>query len=520
MHRVSAGELSPGLAGLVSALTHMQQNAKSAAAGTNASAVARDLLPGETPAAALNLLREIKTPSMLESSAPIDVMTIDIVAMLFDYVFDDKSIPDAIKGLIARLQIPALKVALLDRSFFSKKTHPARRLLDALADASVCFAGVASRDDPLYRMIETAVNRVHTEFETDIRIFADVLADFEKFLAEREAANSKFIEQSARVVNEREMREMARLVAQDEMEKRTADAELLAPVAAFLKGPWARVLERIYLRDEGRHERFNKALETAKDLIWSVSPKSNADERKRLLGMLPRLLRSLQQGMEIAAVESEDRRRFFATLVDCHSAAVKAGLRGEGVASLLAAASPNTDTGPLFAKLIAEEKIREAEWKDSARSGIARIQFTDRGVEIEEIGTRKDAATNEHAAPETPGPNLTVAPSKSRGERSAAGTVDFNITEMPVVELKRGTWVEFLQTGGRSIRGKLSWISPLKGVYLFTNPGVMAALSVAPDELQIQLRRGDAKVIEESSLVDRAVGMMVNSLSRTAPAWP
>jgi hypothetical protein len=45
-------------------------------------------------------------------------------------------------------------------------------------------------------------------------------------------------------------------------------------------------------------------------------------------------------------------------------------------------------------------------------------------------------------------------------------------------------------------------------------------LSVAPDELQIQLRRSDAKVIEESSLIDRAVGMMVNSLSRTAPAWP
>jgi Protein of unknown function (DUF1631) len=222
--------------------------------------------------------------------------------------------------------------------------------------------------------------------------------------------------------------------------------------------------------------------------------------------------------MEIAGVESEDRKRFFATLVDSHSAAVKAGLRGEGVASLLAAAPPNTDTGPLFAKLIAEEKVREAEWKDSSRSGMARIQFTDRGVEIEELGTPKDSANSEQAAPETPNPKMTAPPSKSRGERSAEGTVDFNITDMPVVELKRGTWVEFLQKGGRSIRAKLSWISPLKGVYLFTTPGVMAALSVAPDELQIQFRRGDAKVIEESSLIDRAVGKMVNSLSQTAPA--
>jgi hypothetical protein len=514
--RPATGEPSPGLSGLVAALTNMQQKALSAAAGMSAPPSAGNFLPGDAPAASLSMLREIKTPSMVENSAPIDVMTLDIVAMLFDYVFDDETIPEAIKGLIARLQIPALKVALLDRSFFSRKTHPARRLLDALADASVCFAGVASRDDPLYRMIETVVNRVHAEFETDIQIFADVLADFEKFLAERETANAKFVEQSARVVNERELREMARLVAQDEMEKRAADVEQLAPVTAFLIGPWARVLERIYLREGGRHERFAKALETAHDLTWSVTPKSNADERRQLLGMLPRLLKNLHQGMEMAAVEAEDRKRFFATLVDCHAAAVKAGLKGESVAALLTAAQPNAETEPLFAKLIAEEKARDAEWKDASRSGIARIQFTNRGVEIEELGTHNDSAEGGPSAHETPHPDLPEAPSASGGRRGAGSAVDFDITDMPVVELQRGTWVEFVQGKGRSIRAKLSWISPLKGVYLFTNPGVMAALSVTPDELQIQLRRGDARVIEESSLIDRAVGKIVDSLSQTA----
>jgi hypothetical protein len=276
------------------------------------------------------------------------------------------------------------------------------------------------------------------------------------------------------------------------------------------------VLERIYLREGGRHERFAKALETAHDLTWSVTPKSNADERRQLLGMLPRLLKNLHQGMEMAAVEAEDRKRFFATLVDCHAAAVKAGLKGESVAALLTAAQPNAETEPLFAKLIAEEKARDAEWKDASRSGIARIQFTNRGVEIEELGTHNDSAEGGPSAHETPHPDLPEAPSASGGRRGAGSAVDFDITDMPVVELQRGTWVEFVQGKGRSIRAKLSWISPLKGVYLFTNPGVMAALSVTPDELQIQLRRGDARVIEESSLIDRAVGKIVDSLSQTA----
>ncbi len=517
MCRVTHGEPSLGNAGLISALTQLQQHVMSAAA--SASTAPRDFIPGETPASTLNMLRDIKTPSMVESSSPIDVMTIDIVAMLFDYVFDDKAIPDAIKGLIARLQIPALKVALLDRSFFSKKSHPVRRLLDSLADASVCFAGVANRDDPLYRMIETVVDRVHMEFDTDFQIFADVLVDLEKFMAEREAANAEFVEQSARAVHEREMREMARLIAQDETERRLADVELPAPVAAILNGPWTRVLERVYLREDGRHAGFAQALETIDNLIWSVLPKANADERKRLVGMLPSLLRNLQQGMEIAAVESEDRGRFFSTLVDCHAAAVKAGLRGESVTALLSMARKNADTEPLFARLIAEEKALEAEWKHAARSGVARIQFTDRGVEIEELVARKVASNYVQATPETAAdPHARVSPVESSSARNTDGAVDFDITDMPVVELTRGTWVEFLRDGGKSIRAKLSWISPLKGVYLFTNPGATEALSVTPETLQTQLRRGDAKVIDESSLIDRAVDRMVNSLSLAAHA--
>ncbi|MEP7154827.1 MAG: DUF1631 domain-containing protein [Betaproteobacteria bacterium] len=518
LRRIAEGENSVSSAGLVSALTQMQQQLLSATGGFSASAAIKEFIPGETPVAALNMLREIKTQSMVETSSPIDVMTIDIVAMLFDYVFDDKAIPDAIKGLIARLQIPALKVALLDRSFFSRKTHPARKLLDALADASVCFAGTATREDPLYRMIEITVDRVHNEFETDIQIFTDVLVDFESFLAKRETANAEFVEQSARVVHEREKREMARLIASDETDRRIAIADLPPPVTAILKGPWARVLERIYLREGGRHAGFVQALETADDLIWSVTPKANAEERKRLVGMLPRLLKHLQYGMEIAAVEADDRARFFATLVDCHAAAVKAGLRGESVAALLAAAQPNTDTGPLFAKLIAEEEVREAELKSRARSGVARIQFTDNGVEIEELNTRKnsaDTARHESADADDHG-----AANSDDGDESKAmeGSLDFDVTDMPVVELKRGTWVEFLHNGTERIRAKLSWISPLKGVYLFTNPGATEALSVAPETLQMQFRRGDAKVIEESSLIDRAVSSMVNSLSSAAHA--
>ena len=449
-----------------------------------------------------NAVREIKSRGIADGSSQVDAMTIDIVAMLFDFVFDDTAVPDAIKALIARLQIPILKVAILDKSFFSRKNHPARRLLDLLAAASVSFVGDTTHEDSLYRKTQRIVDCIQADFDTDIQLFGKLVVDFEEFLAAREAANANVVEQSARVLHEREKREMARLIAQDEIERRTKDTSLPPPVVAMLTGPWTRVLERVYLREGGRVDKFLSALETADNLIWSVSPKSDAVERKRLVTLLPTLLRHLKEGMQIAAVEKADSDRFFSALVDCHAASVRAGLRGESVSALFAASHSSVEVAPLFAKLIAEEAAHVAAMARDAvtRSGLARFQFTDKGVEIEEI-----------------------SPGKNTAERNSQGQVDIpahvhgvsspTALESSMGKLERGTWVEFLRESGEKIHAKLSWISPLKGVYLFTNPGEVGALSVAPDALQRQFLSGEAQILTESSLVDRAVDNMVHSLS-------
>lgn len=489
--------------GLVSALTDIQRQLIAGRAETAQFAAMMNLhnfVPGETPTASLNFLRDIKQQAVATGSNQVDAMTIDIIAMLFDYVFEDKSIPDSVKALLAKLQIPVLKVAIIDKSFFSLKTHPARRLLDVLAEASICFAGQASKEDPLYQQIESVVDRIHDEFTTDITIFSTMLDQFETFLVARDTASASRAEQSARALYESEKREMARMIAIDEIDRRanSADTDLPITVSAMLRGPWARVLERVYIRDGGRTEHFVEYIEAADNLIWSVTPKLDQGERKRLVSMLPALLKRLQEGMEIAAVEHQERDRFFAALVDCHAAAVKAGLRGESVTPLIQGSLATVETAPLFEKLINEEKVREATLKNINRSGIARIQFTDTGVEIEEIMAR----------------GIMVGPEMAdETEPDDAAAFDLN---QPIPVLKRGAWVEFTPASGSKTRSKLTWISPLKGVYLFTNPGASEALSITPEVLESQFRRGQARLIEESSLIDRAVNSLVHSLAAAA----
>ena len=67
---------------------------------------------------------------------PIDQLTGELVAVVFDFLLHDRDLPDTVKAEIARLQIVAFKAALLDRHFFARREHPLRELLTAIADAA------------------------------------------------------------------------------------------------------------------------------------------------------------------------------------------------------------------------------------------------------------------------------------------------------------------------------------------------------------------------------------------------
>src|SRR6185436_7428524 len=102
---------------------------------------------------------------------------IDIVAMLFDQIFGDERVPDALKALIGRLQIPVVKVAVLDKKFFSKKSHPARRMLDTLGEFALGLDETFDQASPLYKKLEDILQRVIEEFDDDLRVFESVQTD-------------------------------------------------------------------------------------------------------------------------------------------------------------------------------------------------------------------------------------------------------------------------------------------------------------------------------------------------------
>lgn len=435
--------------------------------------------PAVNLADALNVLREIGARGLSQGASQVDTITIDIVAMLFDYVFNDRQIPAAIKALLARLQIPVLKAALLDKGFFSHRNHPARMLLDGLADLALQCDDAIDPGHADYRFIDALVTGVQNDFDTDLEVFSTASTALREFMAQREATGLAFDEQSAKLLHDRERREIARLVAENFIHEQL-DGKILPPaVVVMLKARWVDVLRQAHLAGGEEGAAWHTACQVVDDLLWSLTARFGQEERKRLVSLLPRMLRILQQGLSAINADSGERDRFFATLVAHHTMAVKSGLKQADVGgdtqtlpALDLVDANSVDVPPPAAE---PENIE----LNPGEPGLMRIHLEADGVKVEEL----------------------------RLSERTGGVV--NMALPPT--LVRGTWVEFRRPEG-ALRAKLSWVSPHKGVLLFTNPSSARAISLTPDVFALQLRDGMVRIFAEAPLSERAVDSVLEDL--------
>lgn len=257
----------------------------------------------------------------------VDQDLIDVIGMLFDFILDDRNVPDAMKALIGRLQIPMLKVAVLDRSFFGNKHHPARRLLNTLARAAVGWVDDGDRSaKSLYGRIEAAVGRILNDFNDDIGLFAQVYDEFSTFV-EREARGAEVAEERITQVTrgQEQLLIARRRVAEVLNQFRTEQPDLPAPVVNILREGWHDVMLLAYLREGEESNAWKQANSAVEELIWSVQAKVEPVERQRLLKAIPDLLKKLRDGLNNISFDQHRAGQLFKDLQTCHIAA----LRGE-----------------------------------------------------------------------------------------------------------------------------------------------------------------------------------------------
>jgi hypothetical protein len=417
-----------------------------------------------------NVLRDLQESPLGQKANQLEAMTIEMVAMLFDFIFETRDLPDGIKALLARLQIPVLKVAMLDGAFFAKKTHPSRLLVNALAAAGLGWSPAMGQDDPLYRTIERIVHRIIDGFGDNLGIFDELRAELESFLASEEQVAEANFAQTAEAINEDDRKDLAGVVAKSEIERRVESYPIPHFLADFLRHKWHGTLEGIYLREGEDSDAWSSSVATLEDLVWSVQPKKTPEDRKHLIALLPSLLKRLAAGVPAARWEPGERESFMAHLVEAHAAAVKP--------ALASVASPTA--------FVAEAAKAEAE---AAKAS----------------GDAEKAARAEALA-------AAMAPAAPAPLDTGPAVLDDEYLEI-AHSMDRGMWVEFEDEDGQLSFAKLAWISPLRGNYLFTNRQGQRAVSMTADALAGLFRGNRARLVEAEPLIDRAFTSVIGELS-------
>ena len=127
-----------------------------------------------------NLLTVLKTQSDGEPRqiGMREERIIDVAWNLFDSMFQDMLLADSVQRWLKRLEIPLLKLALIDDSLFLDKTHVARQVINQLAQLEMY-----GDEDAGQRAINTKINRVLDRIakrpDIDAEVFSGALKELQ-----------------------------------------------------------------------------------------------------------------------------------------------------------------------------------------------------------------------------------------------------------------------------------------------------------------------------------------------------
>ncbi len=486
----------------------------------------------------------------------IDNGIIDVVSMLFEFILDDNNLPATAKAEIARLQIPMLKVAVIDKEFFSTQGHPARVLLNTLARAGIGLDESAQKENnPVIMQIEQAVEKVLAEFENDVSVFASVLQEFNTFMDEQHERENSAEESALAIFQRKEEVALAQAWVKETLEEVLTDKQLPEQIAKIIQGPWRDVMLHTYLNQGESSALWKNQLRFIDVLAWSIEPKKMSLDKKKLGNIIKQLIHTLREGLANIDYPQDKTDKLFNALEAWHLASVRGMLYQDDVIETEcdAAMTSIQRQNPEASFFLFDEKKSEEQKTDS--DFIERLSEIEQDLEALENTDISStiASVTEHAENNEPSAiDQTIADMEQQvaslseledmlnevledaenesEDREIMEDIVLSSWEKPDTEndypedeyldiarhMEAGKWVEFFDENGNTQRAKLAWKSDLLGEYTFLNWKFDVVADKTLFGLAADLRSGRAKVINDIPILDRALTAVLSGIKRSA----
>ncbi len=359
--------------GVVAALSLMQQNIDTLLFGEHndhSNGINSDIL-GE-----FDRLVRRNNP---ESADPFDTDTVDVIRMMFDIIFEDNRLADKLKIELAKLQIPLLKVAVMDGNYFGNDPHPADQLVNKLTDAALVLNKKGNMNsDSFIDEVSFIVNRVLTEFTDDPAVFNDIMNSSSLFSKKEPVKAAKSIQslketteklkslsaraknlkpaatvttvknlakttaktnaktnaktvtkktnpvnvKAAPITNTKKTKTPKQLIA-NAIRTKVLQYELPTEVREFMNTTWVEVATRIYDAHGDKSATWKSAMLVVDELTWVFQKKASKQDKAKLSSIIPHLITNIQDGLTSTECKSNHKAKIFSTLLSMHAANLK-----------------------------------------------------------------------------------------------------------------------------------------------------------------------------------------------------
>jgi hypothetical protein len=390
-------------------------------------------------------------------------IALDTLSLIFECIFAAPDLPDVVKAAIGRLQIPLLKLAITDASFFADTQHPARRLVNRMARAAIGLDPDTGRDHVVCDRLGKLADAVRSTLEKTEGELTPYLEELDALIVECDQSIQVKAQPYVQLVLDHEVQESARTNARNwlghALEKSTEPA-----IRQFLADYWQRVMVAACLDGGISGTRWQECAATIVELNWSVQPKPTADERKRLIALIPSLLKRINTELDRLDISTEERTPFVNACFDLQTAAMRSRPGTPDLPAQASAQAPAASTAPFGVVPASPAQILELN-----------------GKLVQYIGL----------------PTETKSPWRTDGHA-----------------WKEGDWISFLLPDGERLCGRICWQGSLSGTVLLFNTGWGYAVALAPSSLEQQLRDGRARIVSATSLFDEAASQALGQITK------
>ncbi len=484
---------------LVSAIHHVQQNTDRHAVHAGVESSSGDTTEGkqaiERMVANLSAEREqlfegIDRRQLLTA----DTQVIDLVGMMFEYMLNDEEIPNVAKAELSRLHTPYLKVAIIDKSFFSDYTHPAHELLNGLARASARWVFEDNLDRGIFPCVRKIVTRISQDFHNDLDIFPEMLDILHASEDDLDHKARVIEERSRQAAKGREKLEMARECAASKIEEAARTHTIPDAIRKMLGDVWRDKLMFIYLRepDADQSDSWRLAIETIETILWCVEPRSTTEEQAELRDQRTVIHTQISQSLDTLSAYGSSNIASELALIRQYT---EAALNASDLATA-AADEPEDTTAYQSVPRVPADVDSSLPEQSTAQQGqdIRHDSFVtgESGSETELPATVADDAdgdTGNHSDADNLSPGI-----KAR------------IAELNTVPF--GTWFSIRKDAAHApVRAKLSWYSGISGNYMFVDSMGIKVAVLKQQELADQLASSQAEILRELDrpLIHRAL---------------